>query len=234
MDIKELILIIEDEKSIANYISSILDSNGFTSIISATGNDGLHMLTSHCPDLIILDLGLPDIDGTDIIKSIRQWSNTPIIVVSARGHERDKVEAIELGADDYITKPFGAAELIARVKLAIRHHQANATSQSSDKDLFHAKDLYIDFGKHEIKVRNEIVHFTQNEFRIISYLAKNSGKVITYSSIIKEVWGPYGGDDNQILRVNMVNIRRKLELDSTQPEYIFTEVGVGYRMIEGE
>ena len=235
MDIKELILIIEDENSIATYISSILESNGFSTIISATGNDGLHMLTSHCPDLVILDLGLPDIDGTSIIENIRRWSSIPIVVVSARGRERDKVEAIELGADDYITKPFGAAELIARIRLAIRHHGfSNPENQNNCGKVFHAKDLTINFEKHEIKIRDDVIHFTQNEFKILGYLAKNSGKVVSYEHIIKEVWGPYGGNDNQILRVNMANIRRKLEKDTTQPEYIFTEVGIGYRMIEAD
>ena len=193
MNIREKILIVEDEKSISHFISTILNSNGYETIQARTGAEAMSMLSSHCPDLVILDLGLPDMDGLEVLNSLRSWSSLPVVVVSARSHEHDKVGALDLGADDYLTKPFGTAELLARVRTAIRH-----TRTTSDND--------------EIAQR----------------------KVLTYDYIIKELWGPRAGGDNQILRVNMANIRRKIEKNPAEPEYLFTEVGVGYRLAEGE
>jgi len=193
------------------------------------------MISSHCPDLIILDLGLPDIDGMEIIEAVRQWTQIPILVVSARSHERDKVLALEKGADDYITKPFGAAELLARIRVAIRHARniiGNNTIASNGK--FVAGDMVIDYDKHQVLIAGENVHLTQNEFRIVALLGKCAGKVLTYDFIMKELWGPQSRGNNQILRVNMANIRRKIEKNPAEPQYIFTEVGVGYRMIEGD
>jgi len=193
------------------------------------------MISSHCPDLIILDLGLPDIDGMEIIEAVRQWTQIPILVVSARSHERDKVMALEKGADDYITKPFGAAELLARIRVAIRHARniiGNNTIASNGK--FVAGDMVIDYDKHQVLIAGENVHLTQNEFRIVALLGKCAGKVLTYDFIMKELWGPQSRGNNQILRVNMANIRRKIEKNPAEPQYIFTEVGVGYRMIEGD
>ena len=169
----------------------------------------------------------------DIIRAVREWTALPIVVVSARMHERDKVEALDAGADDYITKPFGTGELLARIRTALRHTHASATSDSlSRSGLFTVGNLTIDYNKHHVLVNGENVHLTQNEFKIVSLLGKNAGKVLTYDAILKELWGPAAKGNNQVLRVHMANIRRKIEENPAEPKYIFTEVGVGYRMAE--
>ena len=170
-------------------------------------------------------------DGIEILKKIREWSSIPVIVVSARGEESDKVEALDLGADDYIAKPFGTSELLARIRTALRH-SLMASSGTPASETFKTKGLSIDFDKRHITVDGKDVHLTQIEFKIVSLLAKSAGRVLTYDFIITELWGPYAVKDNQILRVNMANIRRKLEKNPASPEYIFTEVGVGYRMVD--
>ena len=228
-------LIIEDERSISGFIKAILTSNGFDVIAAYTGNEAFSMISSHCPDIVILDLGLPDMDGMQIIDAVRQWTQLPILVVSARSHERDKVMALERGADDYITKPFSAAELLARIRVAIRHSRNGLGNNSISKmGKFIAGDLTIDYDKHQVLICGENAHLTQNEFRIVALLGKCAGKVLTYDFIMKELWGPQSKGNNQILRVNMANIRRKIEKNPAEPHYIFTEVGVGYRMIEGD
>lgn len=233
MNIREKILVVEDEKSIAHFISTILDNNGYESMRVRTGQEALSMVSSHCPDLIILDLGLPDMDGMELLTQIRSWSSLPIVVVSARGHERDKVAALDAGADDYLTKPFGTAELLARVRTAIRHTRTvSANSEIARQGTYTVGDLVVDFNKHQALIKGENVKLTLSEFRIVSLLAKHAGKVLTYDYIMKELWGPRAGGDNQILRVNMANIRRKIEENPAEPKYLFTEVGVGYRIAE--
>ena len=233
MVIREKILVVEDEKSIAHFISTVLNNNGYEAMRARTGQEALSMVSSHCPDLIILDLGLPDMDGMDLLKNIRSWSGLPIVVVSARSHERDKVMALDLGADDYLTKPFGTAELLARVRTAIRHTRTvSANSEIARQGTYSVGDLVVDFNKHQALVKGENVKLTLSEFRIVSLLAKHAGKVLTYDFIMKELWGPRAGGDNQILRVNMANIRRKIEENPAEPKYLFTEVGVGYRIAE--
>ena len=183
----------------------------------------------------LLDLGLPDMDGMEIVRAVRSWSNVPIVVISARNHERDKVEALDAGADDYITKPFGSAELLARIRAAIRHTRTQLpNSMIANSGQFRTGDMVIDYDKHCVFVKGENVKLTQGEYRIVSLLGKYAGKVLTYDFIIKELWGPKAKSDNQILRVNMANIRRKIEENPADPKYIFTEMGVGYRMAEGE
>lgn len=231
MKIRDRIMIVEDEKSISGFIKAILNSNGYDAMIAQNGKEAISLISSRCPDLVILDLGLPDMDGMKIISSIRSWTQLPIIVVSARGDEQDKVNALELGADDYITKPFGAAELLARVRVAIRHTRSSHGSLS-DSGRFKTGDLVIDYDKHQATICGENVKLTQNEFRIVALLSRYAGKVLTYDFIMKELWGPQTGSGNQILRVNMANIRRKIEKNPAEPHYIFTEVGVGYRMAE--
>ena len=203
--------------------------------VAQTGAEAVSMITSHCPDLIILDLGLPDMDGINILKEVRSWSSLPIIVVSARTHEHDKVMALDLGADDYIEKPFGTSELLARIRTAIRHTRTpldnNEIAQSGK---FTVKDLTIDYDKHHVLIGDQDVHLTLNEFKIVALLGKYAGKVLTYDYLIKQIWGPKAKADNQILRVNMANIRRKIEKNPASPEYIFTEIGVGYRMLEND
>ena len=233
MNIREKILVVEDEKSIAHFISTVLNNNGYEAMRARTGQEALSMVSSHCPDLIILDLGLPDMDGMDLLRKIRSWSGLPVVVVSARSHERDKVMALDLGADDYLTKPFGTAELLARVRTAIRHTRTvSANSEIAQQGTYSVGELVVDFNKHQALVRGENVKLTQSEFRIVALLAKHAGKVLTYDFIMKELWGPRAGSDNQILRVNMANIRRKIEENPAEPKYLFTEVGVGYRIAE--
>jgi len=235
MTIKDKILVVEDEKNISNFISTVLNANGYETIISKTGAEAYSMITSHCPDLVILDLGLPDMDGLEIIKSVREWSLLPIIVVSARMHERDKVAALDLGADDYIIKPFGTSELLARIRTAIRHTRMLATNESvAQSGVFKAGALTIDYDKHQVLIDGVNARLTQNEYKIVAMLGKCAGKVLTYDYILKELWGPGAKGNNQILRVNMANIRRKIEKNPAEPEYIFTEVGVGYRMVDSD
>ena len=232
MSVTDKILVVEDEKTISGFIKTILSANGYDVLVAHTGSEAFLMISSHCPDLIVLDLGLPDIDGMDIIDSVRQWTQIPIIVVSARNHEDDKVSALDRGADDYITKPFSAQELLARVRVAIRHTRLSGGMASNGR--FSAGELVVDYDKHIVTVDGENVHLTQNEFKIVSLLSRCAGKVLTYDFIMRELWGPQIKGNNQILRVNMANIRRKIEKNPAEPKYIFTEVGVGYRMIEGD
>ena len=231
---KTSILIVEDEKNICDFISATLSSHGYKTTVVHNGADALSVATSQCPDLILLDLGLPDMDGTEIIKQIRTWASIPIIVISARSQEQEKVNALDLGADDYLTKPIGTSELMARIRTALRHSNKLNTDALLYKRPYQAKDLVIDFDKHLVTLAGKEIHLTQIEFKIIALLAKNSGKVMTYDTIIENIWGPYADDDNSILRVNMAHIRRKLESNPAEPKYIFTEIGIGYRMVEDE
>ncbi|MCI6880190.1 MAG: response regulator transcription factor [Lachnospiraceae bacterium] len=233
MEIKDRVLVIEDDKSIRNFMKTILEANNYEVIMAVNGAEAYSMITSQCPDVVILDLGLPDMDGMKILKSVREWSGMPILVVSARSHERDKVEALDLGADDYITKPFGTSELLARLRTAIRHARVSyLTPEGMQTGTFRSGDLVIDYDKHRVYVGEQDAGLTQNEYKIVSLLGKYAGKVLTYDFLIKEIWGPNMKNDNRILRVNMANIRRKIEHNPAQPQYIFTEVGVGYRIVD--
>ncbi len=233
MNIREKILVIEDEKSISHFISTILNSHGYEAMQARSGAEAQSMISSHCPDLIILDLGLPDMDGLEILRQLRSWSSLPVVVVSARSYEQDKVTALDLGADDYLTKPFGTDELLARVRTAIRHTRtASGNDEIAQKGTYTVGEMTIDYNKHQVLMQGENVKLTLSEFRIVALLGKHAGKVLTYDFIIKELWGPRAGGDNQILRVNMANIRRKIEKNPAEPEYLFTEVGVGYRLAE--
>ena len=233
MNIREKILVVEDEKSIAHFISTVLANNGYEAMQARSGSEAISMISSHCPDLIILDLGLPDMDGLDILRQLRSWSSLPVVVVSARAHEKDKVTALDLGADDYLTKPFGTDELLARVRTAIRHTRTSSgNDEIAQKGTYTVRELTIDYNKHQVLKNGQNVRLTLSEFRIVALLGKYAGKVLTYDFIIRELWGPRASGDNQILRVNMANIRRKIEKNPAEPEYLFTEVGVGYRLAE--
>lgn len=235
MSNKYLIVIVEDEYNISSFVSAVLQANGFDTMVARNGAEAIILITSHCPDLVLLDLGLPDMDGQGIIENVRGWSNVPIIVVSARTRERDKVKALESGADDYITKPFGTSELLARIRTALRHVQLREGEQAQRQTgVFHTGDLEVDYDKRRVYVNGEDAHLTQNEYKIVALLSKYSGRVLIYDSIIKHIWGPNAKQGNQILRVNMANIRRKIEPSTAEPRYIMTEMGVGYRMAEGE
>ena len=233
MKIRDKVLIVEDEQSISNFISTVLTANGFDTLTAESGAEAISMITSHCPDLILLDLGLPDMDGMGVLRDVRSWSNLPVIVVSARMHEHDKVSALDAGADDYIEKPFGTSELLARIRTAIRHTRTGLDNMAlAQMGKLVVGEMTIDYDKHHVLVGGEDVHLTLNEFKIVALLGKYAGKVLTYDYIIKEIWGPKAKADNQILRVNMANIRRKIEKNPAAPQYIFTEIGVGYRMLE--
>lgn len=213
-------------------MATTLTAQGYKVSTASNGANGLSLVTSSCPDLILLDLGLPDMDGLDIIGKIRTWASIPIIVISARTQEQEKVFALDSGADDYITKPFGPSELMARIRTALRHGNRLHTDSLLSLRPYRADGLVIDFDKHLITLQGNEIHLTQVEYKIVSLLAQNSGRVMTYASIISNVWGPYADDNNRILRVNMANIRRKLEQNPAEPHYIFTEIGIGYRMLE--
>lgn len=232
MEIRDRILVVEDDRRICNFFKTVLEANNYDVILAQTGAEAYSMITSQCPDVVILDLGLPDMDGIEILKSMREWTSMPVIVVSARTHEKDKVEALDYGADDYITKPFGTSELLARIRTAIRHTRTGLNQGGAQTGVFVSGGLVIDYDKHRIFVDGKDAGLTQNEYRIVSLLGKYAGKVMTYDYIIREIWGPNMKNDNRILRVNMANIRRKIEKNPAQPEYIFTEVGVGYRIVE--
>ncbi len=235
MTIRDKILIIEDEPTIANFMRAILEARDYEVMIVQSGAMASTLIASHCPDLIILDLGLPDMDGMQILKSVRSWSKVPVVVVSARSHERDKVAALDTGADDYLTKPFGTEELLARIRTALRHTRTlTANDQLANTGKFQTGDLLIDYDKHRVYVAGVDAKLTQNEYKLVALLGLHAGKVLTYDYLIKELWGPSARSDNQILRVNMANIRRKIEKNPAQPEYIFTETGIGYRMVEGD
>ncbi|SHI20264.1 two-component system, OmpR family, KDP operon response regulator KdpE [Sporobacter termitidis DSM 10068] len=235
MENKQLVMIVDDEDSICHFISAVLTSNGFNVLKSATGREAVSLAASRCPDLILLDLGLPDMDGLEVLKQLRQWTVLPVIVVSARGLEREKVEALDLGADDYITKPFGTAELLARIRTALRHSRRTGSAAAPEAGKMTIRELEIDYDKRLVTLAGKDVHLTPIEYKIIVLLSKYIGRVLTHDFIIREVWGPYTGDhanEVQALRVNMANIRRKLEENPAEPRYIVTEVGVGYRMTE--
>lgn len=225
------ILVVEDDDRIRSFIETVLSSNGYNVLETANARNALSMAASHNPDLLLLDLGLPDMDGQQVIRSIREWSRMPIVVVSARSQERDKVTALDNGADDYVTKPFGMAELLARIRAALRNGAMRAGGASHMSPIFQARGLTVDTEKRLVKVDDVPIHLTQIEYKIVALLSRHAGKVLTYDVILKEVWGPYASCDTQLLRVNMANIRRKLEKDPSMPEYITTEIGIGYRML---
>lgn len=231
MSIKTLVLIVEDDETIGNFMSAILTANGYSVLKTKQGKTVGELVASHAPDIILLDLGLPDMDGKEVLKSIRAWSQTPVIVVTARGHEREKVEAFDLEADDYIVKPFGTSELLARIKTALRHSRKLIQSGADTTGKVTVGELIIDENKRIVTLAGEKVHLTPIEYRIIVLLAQNIGKVLTHDYMVKEIWGPYA-DEKQTLRVNMANIRRKIEKNPGEPQYVLTEMGVGYRMAE--
>lgn len=231
---KNTILLIEDEENIRTFISTTLKNQGYKITSASNGKDGMHLAASLCPDIVLLDLGLPDLDGMDMIKQLRAWSAVPIIVISARTNEHEKAKALDCGADDYITKPFGTVELLARIRTSLRHGNQMKDLTSIQQKPYHCGNLTIDFDRHVVTLHDTIIHLTQIEYKLLTLLAKNSGKVLTYSFLMEKIWGPYVDSNNQILRVNMANIRRKIEENPATPEYVFTEIGVGYRMAEDE
>lgn len=234
MSEKKTILVIEDERTINNFICRALSANDYKPVSAASGKEGLSLFFSHCPSLILLDLGLPDIDGLEVLEQLNSLSReTPVIIISARDRESEKVKALDMGADDYVVKPFGVSELLARIRTTLRRSDRLRIRQDTPQDIYHIKDLTIDVARHTVTLNGENIHFTQNEFKILSLLCAHTGKVLTYDYILEHVWGPFAGNNgNQILRVNMANIRRKLKENPSSPKYVLTELGIGYRMLE--
>lgn len=221
------VLIIEDDKSVQNFLRLALKTNGYKTIDTDDGLSGISMFMSHNPDLILLDLGLPDIDGMEVLAQIRQTSAVPVVIVSARGQEKEKVAALDAGADDYITKPFGAGELLARIRVALRRQKPQVLSNE-----FVLANLSIDFNKRKVYISEKEVHLTPIEYKLLLLLTANAGKVLTHKFIQNEIWGYETSDDYQTLRVFMANIRKKIEADTIKPRFIMTEVGVGYRFAD--
>ncbi len=223
-----LILVIEDEAPIRRFLKMSLLDQGFAFCEASTGKEGLSKVASERPDLVILDLGLPDTDGLEVTRQVREWSNVPIIVLSAREKENDKVEALDAGADDYLVKPFGIGELMARLRVALRH--ANRLSEDQLDSNFSFGDIQIDFAKRQILRNTEEIHLTPIEYKLLNTLVRYSGKVVTHKHLLRETWGGEYSDETQYLRVYMAQLRKKLELDPAQPKYLMTEPGVGYRL----
>lgn len=227
---KPVILVIEDEAPLQKFLRVTLGSEGYTLIEVSTGQAGIRHAAYDRPDLIILDLGLPDIDGLEVTKQIRQWSTVPIIIVSARGKEQDKIAALDAGADDYLTKPFGVGELSARVRVALRH--AAASKLDIVSHVFDIGDIHFDLTRRELRVRGKSVHLTPIEFKLLAFLVKHSGMVLTHRQLLREVWGPGSGEESHYLRVYVNQLRQKIEADPARPRYLITETGVGYRLID--
>jgi two-component system KDP operon response regulator KdpE len=228
---KYKILVVEDDRNILSMIQTVLDTNGYQVLTAQRCQQGILMLTSHMPDLVVLDLGLPDMDGEEFIRVARRSSMIPIIVLSARSDEQDKVSALDLGANDYITKPFGTAELLARVRASLRINRINLQA-SLPNSVFILDDLEIDYDRRQVAVGNQTVHVTQTEFNILSLLSQQVGKVMTYSAIINSIWGTMDDGSVKKLQVNMANIRKKLGCKPGENKYIVNELGVGYRMLD--
>ena len=227
------VLVVDDEKLIVKGIRFSLEQDGMEVDCAYDGNEAIEKAKEREYDVVLLDVMLPGHDGFEVCQAIREFSEMPIIMLTAKGGDMDKILGLEYGADDYITKPFGTSELLARIRTAIRHSRAAFLNQGgAPTGTFVSGGLTIDYDKHRVFVDGTDAGLTQNEYKIVSLLGKYAGKVMTYDSIIKEIWGPNMKNDNRILRVNMANIRRKIEKNPAEPQYIFTEVGVGYRIVE--
>lgn len=224
------LLVVEDENNIKSFIETVLETNEYQVITAASCKQGIMMFSSHNPDLVILDLGLPDMDGLEFIKEIRKTGNAPIIVLSARTTEKDKVMALDLGANDYVTKPFSTAELLARVRSALRNRRVNMETDFGPTGKFQLQDLGIDYARRRVTLDGEEIKLTQTEYNILAFLSHHTGKVLTYSNIIREIWGMDDVGSVKKLQVNMANIRKKLGSKPGDNRYIINELGVGYRM----
>ncbi|HEY7336904.1 MAG TPA: response regulator [Bryobacteraceae bacterium] len=226
---KPLILMVEDDPQIRRFLRAALTAEDYRFQEATTAEDGLTQASAYRPDLILLDLGLPDRDGLEVIRGVRQWSTAPILVLSARGQERDKIEALDLGADDYVAKPFTVGELLARIRAGLRRSATVAPGA-----VFQFGQIEVDLEKRVVKVRGEEIHLTPNEYKLLQTLIKHAGKVLTQRQLLNEVWGPNSTEQAQYLRVYIAQLRRKLEQDPARPKHLQTEPGVGYRLVTGE
>lgn len=232
MNNNPLILIVEDDNHIKNLISTTLKVNKYNYLVATSGNEAIMLAVSHKPDIILLDLGLPDMDGVEIIKNVREWSNIPIIVISARSEDTDKIDALDFGADDYITKPFSVEELLARIRVATR--RLNSMNEKQAESIFKNGDLTIDYSAGCVYLYDKELHLTPIEYKLLCLLSKNVGKVLTHTYITMEIWGTTLESDVASLRVFMTTLRKKIEQDSVESKYIQTHIGVGYRMLRIE
>jgi two-component system KDP operon response regulator KdpE len=225
---KGMILLIEDEPQMQRFLRIVLQGQGYSFIEAQTGQEGLVQAATRSPDIILLDLGLPDIDGLEVTRRLREWSDIPIIVISAREQEQDKIKALDAGADDYLTKPFGAGELLARIRVAIRHKvmQQSATGEP----VFILDTLRVDMSRRQVFLNEQEIHLTPIEYKLLTVLIQNAGKVVTHTQLLKEVWGPSYARETQYLRVYMTQLRHKLELDPARPRFLINEPGIGYRL----
>jgi two-component system KDP operon response regulator KdpE len=226
-----VVLVIEDEQPMRRFLRASLGAHDFRVLEAENGEAGLALVASHNPDVVLLDLGLPDCDGVDLARRLREWSRIPIIVISARGREDDKVAALDAGADDYLTKPFGVNELLARIRVALRHAQDTATREDAVLEL---PGLRIDFARREVWSDGRPTHLTPLEFKILALLARNAGRVLTHRQILNEVWGPGHAGESHNVRVHVAELRKKIEPDPTRPRLLRTEPGVGYRLRDRE
>jgi two-component system KDP operon response regulator KdpE len=226
-----LILLVEDEPGLRRYLRVALKPHGYRLLEAETAGEGEMLAASHRPDLILLDLGLPDLDGLVLARRLREWCQTPIIVLSARGLEEDKIQALDEGADDYLTKPFGTGELLARIRVALRN-QARAAAPVPDP-VFQAGDWKVDLARREVTVGGVPVHLTPKEYKLLATLIRHSGKVLTHRQLLREVWGDVSGTQPHYLRVYMAQLRQKMEKDPARPSFLLTEPGVGYRLRAG-
>ncbi len=225
---KPLILVIEDDPQIRRFLRATLDAEGYRYHEALTAEDGLAAAASHLPDLILLDLGLPDRDGLEVIRGVRAWSSMPILVVSARGQESDKIAALDLGADDYVAKPFTVGELLARIRAALRRSAGAGVAAAA---VFRFGHVEMDLENRVVRVEGEEVHLTPNEYKLLAVMIKHPGKVLTQRQLLNEVWGPNSTEQAQYLRVYIAQLRRKLEKDPARPKHLQTEPGVGYRLV---
>lgn len=229
MENKQKILVIEDDKYISDFIAMSLRKENYDVLIAQRADEGMFMFVSHHPDIVLLDLGLPDRDGVDVIKDIRGISPVPVLIVSARGQEREKIEALDAGADDYITKPFFMGELMARIRVAERKL---AQTQTDSNPVFECDGLLVDREKHRVAVDSEEVHLTPMEYNLLTLLIANRGKVLTHNFIMRQIWGYDEAGDTRTVRVFMANLRRKIEKNTANPRFILTEIGIGYRFAD--
>ncbi len=222
-----VVLVIEDEQPIRRFLRTALTNHGYQFVEAATAHEGLAQALTRNPDLIILDLGLPDLDGLEVIRQLREWTQLPIVILSARGQESDKVIALDAGADDYLTKPFGVGELLARLRVILRHA---ALDGEREEPLFRTGDLKVDLSHRQVWVGENEVHLTPIEYKLLTTLIRYAGKVVTHRQLLNAVWGPAYAEESQYLRVYMTQLRHKLEADPARPRYLTTEIGVGYRL----
>ena len=227
-DANELILLIEDEPQMRRFLRITLQAQGYRLVEAETGNDGLLQAAARNPDVVLLDLGLPDMDGLEVTMRLREWAQTPIIVISAREQEQDKVKALDAGADDYLTKPFNAGELLARIRVALRH--ALRQRMGRQEPVFTLENLRVDLHRRQVFIDGNEVHLTPIEYKLLTALIRHAGKVITHRQLLTEVWGPAHASEVQYLRVYMTQLRHKLEADPARPRFLMNEPGVGYRL----